>query len=162
MTAKKILFLFLAGVILSTGCSSVESADKKAPNFSLQDINNRTVRLSDYEDHVIILDFFGTWCPPCRTEIPDFVELVDEYGDKHLVIIGISVQREDVATLREFVNAFGINYPVLLDDGLVSNTYGPIRSIPTTFIIDKKGNIVEKIIGARSKNYFENAIKPLL
>ncbi|MCK4829964.1 TlpA family protein disulfide reductase, partial [bacterium] len=96
MTAKKILFLFLAGVILSTGCSSVESADKKAPNFSLQDINNRTVRLSDYEDHVIILDFFGTWCPPCRTEIPDFVELVDEYGDKHLVIIGISVQREDV------------------------------------------------------------------
>ncbi len=159
---RKILFLLLAGAILFTGCSNIESANGKAPNFSLQDLNNRTVRLSDYEDKVIILNFFATWCPPCRTEIPDFIELVDEYSDKNLVIIGISLDRSGVGALREFANGLGINYPTLLDDGLVSNAYGPIRSIPTTFIIDKKGNIIQKIVGARSKDYFENIIKPLL
>jgi cytochrome c biogenesis protein CcmG/thiol:disulfide interchange protein DsbE len=163
MPMKNILFLLLAGAILLTGCeSTVESADEKAPDFSLQDINNKTVRLSDYEDDVIILNFFATWCPPCRSEIPDFIELVDEYGKKDFVIIGVSVDRGDAQTVREFAQGFNINYPVLLDDGQVSKTYGPISSIPTTFIIDKKGNIVEKIIGARSKTQFENMIKPLL
>ena len=79
MQARNILFLLLAGMILLVGCSNVESADKKAPDFSLEDINNRTVRLSDYENKVIVLNFFATWCPPCRSEVPDFVELVDEY-----------------------------------------------------------------------------------
>lgn len=159
---KKILFLLLVGAILLTGCSNVESANGKAQNFSLQDTNNRTVRLSDYEGYVIILNFFATSCPPCRSEIPDFVELVDEYGGKDFAIIGISVGRNDAQALRGFANEFGINYPVLLDDGLVSKTYGPIYNIPTTFIIDKNKHIVEKIIGSRSKDYFENAIKPLL
>ena len=159
---KKILFLLLAGTILLAGCSNVESANGKTPNFSLQNLDNRIVRLSDYEDKVIILNFFATWCPPCRAEIPDFIQLVNEYSDKNLVIIGVSLDRSGVEVLREFADGLGINYPILLDDGLVSDAYGPIRSMPTTFIIDKKGNIIQKIIGARSKDYFENIIKPLL
>ena len=74
---KKIIFLLLAGAILLTGCSRVESADKGAPDFSLQDLNNKTVRLSDYKQKVVMLNFFATWCPPCRAEIPDFIELVN-------------------------------------------------------------------------------------
>ena len=163
MPMKNILFLLLAGTILLIGCSgAVESAGEKAPDFSLQDINNRTVRLSDYENSVIILNFFATWCPPCRTEIPDFIELMDEYGDEDFVIIGICLDRGDIETVRNFASQYNIDYPILLDDGLVSEAYGPISSIPSTFIIDKKGNIVEKIIGARNKDYFENIIKPLL
>lgn len=163
MLKKNIILLFLIGVVLLVGCSAtVESADKKASNFSLQDINNRTVRLSDYENKVVVLNFFATWCPPCRDEIPDFVELVNEYGDKNLAIIGISMDKGDARTLVDFAKGFNINYPILIDDGLVSNTYGPIRSIPTTFIIDKKGNIVQKIIGSRSKSDFEKIIKPLM
>ena len=163
MLKKNIILLFLIGIFLFVGCSAtVESAEEKASNFSLQDINNRTVRLSDYENKVIILNFFTMWCPPCRIEIPDFVELVNDYGDKNLVIIGISLDGGDVKTLRDFTKKFNINYPILIGDRLVSNTYGPVHSIPTTFIIDKKGNIVQKIIGSRSKLQFEKIIKPLL
>ena len=162
MQTRNIPFLLLAGMILLFGCSNVESADKKATDFSLENINNRTVRLSDYENKVIILNFFATWCPPCRSEIPDFVELMDEYGDKDFVIIGVSVDKTGMSEVKKFAGEYNINYPVLLDDGLASNAYGPIRSIPTTFIIDKNGNIVDKIIGAREKDYFEDAIKPLL
>ncbi len=162
MTPKKILFLILAGTILFAGCSNVQSENEKAPDFSLEDLNNRTVRLSDYQDKVIVLNFFATWCPPCRDEIPDFIDLVSDYGDKGLVIIGISLDRSDKETVRNFANGYGINYPVLFDDGLVSETYGPIRSIPTTFIIDKKKNIVQRIVGSRKRDYFESVIKPLL
>ena len=76
--------------------------------------------------------------------------------------MSISLDRTGASEVKKFANKYNINYPVLLDDGLASNAYGPIRSIPTTFIIDKNGNIVDKIIGARNKDYFENAIKPLL
>lgn len=161
MRARNILFLLLAGMILFVGCSvAVENAGKKAADFSLEDVNNKTVRLSDYENKVIILNFFATWCPPCRSEIPDFVELMNEYGDKDFVIIGISLEN-DMKVVKDFADKYKINYPVLIDDGLVSESYGQIGSIPTTFIIDKNGDIVEKIIGARKKDYFEDAIKPL-
>lgn len=161
MRTRDILFLLLAGVVLFVGCSgTVESADKKAPDFSLEDINNRTVRLSDYENKVIILNFFATWCPPCRSEIPDFVELVNEYGDKDFVIMGVCLEN-DMKVIKDFAAKYSINYPLLVDDGLVSKIYGPIVSIPTTFLINKKGDIVEKIIGARKKEFFEDRIKPL-
>ena len=164
MLGRKSLFLFLAGMLLLAGCGSagVGTVTDKAHDFTLQNINNRTVRLSDFENKIIILNFFATWCPPCRAEIPDFVELVNEHDSKDLVIIGVSLDRGGVDTVKEFAEKYKINYPLLLDDGLVSKEYGPIRSIPTTFIIDRKKNITEKIIGSRSKNYFEGAIKPLL
>ena len=162
MMRGKFLFLVLAGAVLLTGCSDVESAGEKAPNFSLRDINDRTVRLSDYEGDVIILNFFATWCFPCISEIPAFVELVDEYGDKDFTVIGVSVDRTNTSTLGQFAANYGINYPVLLDDGHVSKAYGPIHSIPVTFIINREGNIVEKIMGSRNKQQFEKLIKPLL
>jgi len=163
MPARNILFLLFAGTVLFIGCSqAVENADKKAPDFSLQDINNNTIALSNYEGEVIILNFFATWCAPCRIEIPDFIELANEYSDRDFAIIGISLDRGNIDTVRDFVDKYNINYPILFDDGIVSNTYGPIHSIPTTFIIDKKGNIVQTIIGSRRKDFFEDVIKPLL
>lgn len=163
MRFKNLLFLFLAAMVLLVGCSgAVESADKKAADFSLVDINNKVVRLSDYQSKVIILNFFATWCPPCRSEIPDFIELMKDYGDKNFVIIGVSLDKSGVNEIKKFADENNINYPVLIDDGQVSDSYGPIGSIPTTFIIDRNGNITEKIIGARNRDSFEKIIKPLL
>ncbi len=162
MQKHRVLIILLAVAFLCTGCGSVESAGGgKASDFSLTSINDTVVRLSQYENKVVILNFFATWCPPCRREIPDFVELMNEYGDR-LVILGVSLDKGDVESLRNFATSYGINYPILIDDGQVSKAYGPIRSIPTTFIIDRNGKIVEKIIGSRRKSYFEKVIKPLL
>ena len=87
---------------------------------------------------------------------------MNEYGDKDFTIIGISVDRASASEIKAFTVDQGINYPVLLDDGHVSDIYGPVRSIPVTFVIDRKGNIAQKILGSRNKEHFEKIIKPLL
>ncbi len=153
-------------IVLSCSLTSCayngENAAETARDFSLQSVSGRTVRLSDYQGKVILLNFFATWCPPCRSEIPDFNELLDDYRDQGFVILGISVERGDPATLKDFADEYGITYPVLIDDGLVSRRYGPIQSIPTTFIIDRDGNLVTKVIGSRDKLFFEETIAPFL
>lgn len=167
MTKKSIILLILISMFVFTGCPAAqraaeETALKKAPDFSLQDISGKTVRLSDYNGKVIILNFFATWCPPCREEIPDFIELVDTTDKGRFAIIGVSVEKLDEDAVRKFAAAKKINYPVLVDDGFVSKAYGPISSIPTTFIINRNGNIAEKIIGSRTIIEFEGKIRPLL
>ena len=162
---NSLVFMTIAALILSAGCYAAPEdtgASKNAPNFSLPDIKGKTVRLSDYNNKAVILNFFATWCPPCREEIPDFIEMVNTHDSERFAIIGISVEKGDDATVKRFVTDARINYPVLMDDGLVSKAYGPIHSIPTTFIIDKKGNIVQKIIGSRTKKEFEKIVEPLL
>jgi peroxiredoxin len=152
-----VLALFFLGAC-SQG-SAIEIGEK-APDFSLADINGKAVNLSAFNGKVVILDFFADWCPPCRQEIPDFIELEKSYGDKGFAMIGVALVSAGEA--REFAGRMGINYPVLVDDGKASEIYGPIRSIPTTFIIDKGGKIVKIYIGYREKAVFEADIKELL
>ena len=167
MIKKNVILILSAVLILMAGCPAAQGAAeettlKKAPEFSLQDINGKTVRLSDYSGKVIILNFFATWCPPCREEIPDFIELVNTTDSERFAIMGISVEKGDEGAVRKFAAVKKINYPVLVDDGFVSKAYGPISSIPTTFIIDRNGNVAEKIIGSRTKVEFQDKIRPLL
>ncbi len=153
--------LFIAAFLVSgqSGCVTQGIGDK-APDFTLQDTGGGYVSLSQYQGRVVVLNFFADWCPPCRREIPDFIELESAYRDKGASIIGIALVGPQDA--RDFAEKFGINYPVLIDDGKTSNAYGSIRAIPTTFVIDKKGRIVKKYIGARSKAVFELDIEELL
>jgi peroxiredoxin len=149
--------------LLTIGACSQGSAieiGKDAPDFSLPDLNGKAVNLSDFKGKVVILDFFASWCPPCRQEIPDFIELQKSYGDKGFAMVGVALVAAGEA--KEFADKAGINYPVLIDDGKVSAIYGPIRSIPTTFVLDKSGRIVKLYIGFRPKETFENDIKELL
>ncbi|MBN1872092.1 MAG: TlpA family protein disulfide reductase [Candidatus Omnitrophica bacterium] len=164
MSGRAIFFCFLLCCLtVVVGCGEpLKDASDKAESFTLEDINGQTVRLSDYRNHVIILNFFATWCPPCRAEIPDFVELVNDYAGKRFVILGVVLDTESLDRIKSFAASMRINYPVLIDDGVVSAAYGPISSIPTTFIIDKQGNIVQKIIGSRSKSQFLELVEPLL
>lgn len=133
-----------------------------APAWKLQDINGKTVQLSDFKGKVVILDFWATWCPPCRAEIPHFVELQKAYADKGLVIVGISLDQGGVDTVAPFAKANGINYPIVLGDEELTSKYGGIEGIPTTFIVDQKGNIVNKFVGFTEKSVFEDEIKKLL
>jgi cytochrome c biogenesis protein CcmG/thiol:disulfide interchange protein DsbE len=131
-----------------------------APDFSLPDINGKTVKLSDFAGKVVILDFFATWCPPCREEIPDFIKLQSEYKDKGFAMVGVAIVSLEEA--REYAVKAGINYPVLIDDGKTSASYGPIRSIPTTFVIGKDSKIARIYIGYRPKDVFEKDIRGLI
>lgn len=163
---RRILFIkaFILGLTLFLlgACSQGFAIEigEKAPEFSLKDINGKMVSIADFNGKVVILDFFASWCPPCRQEVPDFIELQKTYGDKGFAMLGVALVTVEEA--KDFAGKAGINYPVLVDDGKVSNLYGPIRSIPTTFVLDKSGKIVKMYIGFRPKADFENDIKELL
>jgi peroxiredoxin len=133
-----------------------------APDFTLQDLNGKSVSLAGLRGKVILLDFWATWCPPCVKEIPHFVELYEQYKDKGVEILGISLDREGISVVKPFVQKFQIKYPIMMTDGKVDNDFGPITSIPTTFLIDSSGNIIKKYIGYNDKDVFETDIKKLL
>ncbi len=135
---------------------------KPAPSFTLQDLNGKTVSLSDFKGKVVILDFWATWCPPCVKEIPHFVEIYEQYSDREFAIVGISVDREGIGVVKSFAQKYKVNYPILMTDGKVEKVYGNIMSIPTTFVIDSEGKIRRKYIGYRDKAVFEMDIKTFL
>jgi cytochrome c biogenesis protein CcmG/thiol:disulfide interchange protein DsbE len=131
-----------------------------APAFTLPDLNGMTVSLTDLKGHVVVLDFWATWCPPCKREIPDFITLQSAYGSKGLQIVGIALDDQD--KVQAFAHQNGMNYPVLLGSDEVARRYGGIGGIPTTFVIDRNGKIVSRFEGFRPKEVFEEEIKKLL
>ncbi len=135
---------------------------KPAPSFTLQDLNGKTVSLSDFKGKVVVLDFWATWCPPCVKEIPHFIALYEQYKDQGFAMVGISVDSEGISVVKSFARKYQVNYPILMTDGQVDKVYGGIPSIPTTFVIDSAGNIRQKYVGYRDKAVFEADIKKLL
>ena len=144
----------------------------KAPDFNLADLDGNILNFSSYEGQVIMLTFWGTWCGPCRQEIPDFIELYDKYNKEGLEIIGIAIQSGSPENIKLFSEHYKINYPILTDiNGNESykafSDYGTIsgvgmRAVPTTFLIDRDGYIVKTYRGARPGHVFLNDLKPYL
>jgi cytochrome c biogenesis protein CcmG/thiol:disulfide interchange protein DsbE len=132
----------------------------QAPEFRLQSINGRAISLTDFRGKVVILDFWATWCPPCRREIPDFIALQSQYEARGLQIVGIALDEPD--KVKGFAQSAGMNYPVLLGDDDIAKLYGGISGIPTTFLIDRSGKVAGRYEGFTSKEEFEAAIRPLL
>ena len=132
-----------------------------AADFALVDARGNTVRLSDYRGKVVILDFWATWCGPCRMEIPGFVALQTRYKGQGVEVIGVSVD-DSWAPVRQFIQAQNINYTVVLGDRNVASTYGNIEGIPTTFVIDKDGVIRARHVGYAPPEFFTEKVESLL
>ena len=133
----------------------------QAPDFSLKDIKGNAVSLSDHKGKVVIIDFWATWCGPCRMGIPDFVALQSEY-DEDLVILGVSVDQGDLSVVPSFAKEYKINYPVLYATMEVVQSYGGISGIPTSFIIDRDGKVRNRVVGYRPKAFFKGEVDKLL
>lgn len=133
-----------------------------APPFIMEDISGKQHNLADYKGKVIILDFWDTWCPPCKKEIPGFIELYDKYENKGLTIIGAAFGRHGKEAVVDFAKEYNINYVTTLANPQIANAYGPISSIPTTYIIDREGRVRGMHIGYVKKETFEEQILALL
>lgn len=164
---KKITYLLLPVILTFVVCAQAEKSETtsgeypQAPGFMLEDIYGKNIALSDYKGKVIFLNFWATWCGPCRKEIPDFIEAYREYQDMGMVIIGIAVSDTEPRVLS-FVENNKINYPVIMGTSKIINDYKPGNYIPATFIIDTKGQIRQKKIGPVNKQFLENWFSELM
>jgi peroxiredoxin len=168
------VILFLAGRNVSTpaghtpatttaeACHAASTAPAKL-DFSIKDMNGAQVKLADYKGKVILMNFWATWCGPCKMEIPAFVQLYDQYKDRGFVILGISTDDEPDA-LKSYAQEYRMNYPVLVgrDREDLLDAYGPIYGIPTSYFITRDGAICKKHMGPATKEEFEQTIKSLL
>ncbi len=160
MKIMKELVILMAAVIIS---GFLAYAATKAPDFKLTDTQGKQITLSGLKGKVVVLNFWATWCPPCKAEIPDFVKTYEKYKNKGLVIISVAVNSK-INDVKEFVKQYKITYPVAMSDNNIEQVYGGINAIPTTFIIDKQGNLVPggKKIGMFMKGELEKVVAPLL
>jgi peroxiredoxin len=133
-----------------------------APAWKLRDLDGKTVSSDDFKGKVVILDFWATWCPPCRAEIPGLIDLQKTYGKQGLMVVGVSVDQGGTDVIKSFVEKFGMNYPVLVADDKVQQAFGGFDAIPVTLVIDRQGRIVKRHLGLTEKDEFEAEIKPLL
>lgn len=133
-----------------------------APSWALRDLAGEMVESSDFDGKVVVLNFWATWCPPCRMEIPGFIDLQKEYEEEGLVIIGVSLDEAGPDVVAEFSESMGINYPIVMADMRITGAYGGIRVLPTTYIIDREGNIRNTHVGYLRRGPLEKVIKPLL
>jgi len=143
---------------VAAGCQSEKKADY---NHTLKDMNGGDVRLADYKGKVVLLNFWGTWCAPCRAEIPALVDLVAAHKSRGFEVLGLA-QQDTPEELRAFATDFKMNYPSLLSNEQIEDAFGPMWAVPTSILIDRQGSICMKHMGAVTREQIEKAIEPLL
>jgi peroxiredoxin len=164
--------LVVAAACMFVSCSGSRSAPapthvadnrKLAPDFTLKDANGASVKLSDYRGKVVLLNFWATWCGPCTVEIPWFVEFEQQYKSQGLEVVGVSMDEDGWTAIKPFVAEHKMNYRVLLGTDSVSQLYGGVESLPTSFIIDRDGKFAfSPHVGLIEKDEYLNEIQKLL
>ena len=167
--ALPFVVLLAAFLGLLAGCGKKETSvganfdvGKPAPEFSLPDLEGNKVELSTMKGKVLILDFWATWCPPCKEEIPHLVALQSKYRDQGLQIVGLSLDKGGAGDVKPFADEHDVNYTMLIADDVTAKSYGGVSMIPTTFVVDRNGVVVKRFLGYTTPEAFEEAILPLL
>jgi peroxiredoxin len=171
-----VVILVIAGMLLagkrltkspSTGGSlsgsNARLTGKPAPDFQLTNIDGSNLRLSDLRGKAVLLNFWATWCPPCKVEMPWFVELQKQYGPQGLQIVGVAMDAGNAHDeVAKFAKEMGLNYPVLLGNDKIADQYGGVDSLPTTFYIGRDGKIVTRVFGLVSHREIEENVRAAL
>lgn len=161
---SKLLFIIIPVLIVLVFTQSKMNASAEgndAPDFSITDLKGETISLSGLKGKVIIINFWATWCPPCREEIPGFLEVYDKYKDQGLVILGIALDNGGPDVVNPFVKNMAITYPVAMATQEIYQSYQPGQYIPATFIIDRTGKIKDKHVGFLDKASLEKTFLEL-
>jgi peroxiredoxin len=135
---------------------------KPAPDFALHALDGQTVHLSDFRGKGVLLNFWATWCQPCKIEMPWFAELQKQYGPQGLQIVGVAMDDASPKEIGEFAHDLGVNYPILLGKEEVGNAYGGVQFLPATFYIGRDGKVVDKVFGLKGRGEIEDSIKKAL
>jgi cytochrome c biogenesis protein CcmG/thiol:disulfide interchange protein DsbE len=158
---KRIMIIAAALLMLTTAVHG-QSSTQQAPPLTLKSIQGRTMSLSNYKGKVVLLNFWATWCPPCRAEMPDMVRMQREYGARGLQIIGITYPPQTLGEVHRFVRKLRVNYPIAMGTKETKALFDESETLPVTIVIDREGNIRERIEGILLAEEFEQKIKPLL
>jgi peroxiredoxin len=165
-------YAILLAALLLAGCGmgpdsvraavKSEKVRKPAPEFELKDADGKAVKLSDYKGKVVLLNFWATWCGPCKIEIPWFVEFEQNYRDKGFAVLGVAMDEDGWAAVKPYVTSHKVNYRMVIGDDMTAQKYGGVDSLPTSFLIDREGRTAAVHVGLVSKKDYQNDIAQLL
>jgi peroxiredoxin len=145
-----------------TATSADKMKGQPAPDFTLQSLDGKTVRLSDFRGKAVLLNFWATWCQPCKIEMPWFVDLQKQYGPGGLQVIGVAMDDASPEDIAKFAKDLGVDYPILIGKESVGDAYGGLPFLPATFYIGRDGKVVDKVFGLKGKAEIEDNIKKAL
>jgi peroxiredoxin len=139
-----------------------ELISKPAPDFSLTDATGQTVKLSDQKGKVVLLNFWATWCGPCKVEIPWFMSFQQQYKDRNFAVVGVAFDDDGWTAVKPYIAEHKINYRVVVGNDALDKAYGGVESLPTTFLIGRDGRVASKHVGLVSKSTYQDEIARLL
>jgi len=142
--------------------SGIAQTNGIAPDFTLQSLDGKTIRLSDFRGKAVVLNFWATWCTPCKVEMPWFVDLQKQYGPAGVQFLGVAMDDASTKDIAEFAQSMNVNYPILIGKEAVGDAYGGVQFLPETFYVDRNGKIVDKAFGLKGRGEIEEDIKKIV